>query len=152
MDYYQEVVADYISADRSTFVSGEYLLEPEGRGGRHWYIDILAVSVRDQSVYLCEVTFNKQLSKIVKKVREFHEDTFGISQALEREAGIPRTWTVRPWLFVPRVNGPKLVKRLAPDFTARITYLEDVGPWMYPNGWRDEEPAKPYDELPAEYQ
>ncbi len=124
MDYYQGVVADYISADRSTFVSGEYLLEPEGRGNKHWFIDMLAVSVRDKTVYLCEVTYNKQLSNIAKKVREFHEMTEGISQALLREAGIPITWTIRPWLFVPRDNGPKLVKRLGPIFTPRITRAE----------------------------
>ncbi len=152
MEYYQGIVADYVSADRATFVANEYLLELERGKQPYWWIDTLAVSLKEETAYLCEVTFSKQLSKIAGKVRAFYENMEGISAALHREASIPSTWKITPWLFVPRLNGPQLVERLQPALIAKITYLEDVAPWIYPNGWRDGEPTKPYADIPEQFQ
>ena len=51
MDYYQGVVADYLTADRAFFVKPECLIRLSPAGpllkSQHWYCDVLAVSFRE---------------------------------------------------------------------------------------------------------
>jgi hypothetical protein len=56
MDYYQEVVTEYLRSDRATFVNTECLIQLEpgqmlGKGA-HWYCDAMAVNFRESTLYL----------------------------------------------------------------------------------------------------
>ena len=55
MDYFQGVVTEYLRADRSCFVNPEFwirgnLESPQDKP--HWFVDVLAISMRDKAVYL----------------------------------------------------------------------------------------------------
>ena len=52
MDYFQGIVADYLSADRSMYVKPECCIQLDSGeklvAGRHWYCDVLAVRLADE--------------------------------------------------------------------------------------------------------
>ncbi len=145
MDYYQGVVADYLSADRAMFVQPESCIQLHPgaslKKGAHWYCDILAVSFREQSVYLCEVTFSKSLSALLTRLREWDSNWTGVRVALTRDNHIPETWPV-PSLGVRArhtersavtqgVGAPRSGHRTARDAPTLVTNLEEVVPWLY---------------------
>ena len=69
-DFFQGVVAEYLRADRGVFVNPEILLQLEPgaspKKGRFWYCDLMAVSLREKMVYLCEVTYATSASALNK--------------------------------------------------------------------------------------
>jgi hypothetical protein len=144
MDYYQGVVSDYIAADRATFVSNEFWINP--KGGPEWFIDALAISLSGPAgqgqgrVYLCEVTYSADVAKIVKKVKALSDNLDLIKSFLLEVSNIPEEWDVKVWLFVLRDNAAKIRERLGPAYKPKITHLEDVAPWRYSKGYRERDP------------
>ena len=61
MNTYQELVADFIAASRRMFVSPEYFIDL----GTGMWIDVVAIEPSTKRVYLCEVTYSKDLSKLM---------------------------------------------------------------------------------------
>ena len=63
VSYYQDIVTEYLRADRAMFVNAEYLIQLDQTDvtskGTTWYCDVVAVSFREKKVYLCEVTYLK---------------------------------------------------------------------------------------------
>lgn len=52
MDYFQGVVAEYLSADRAKFMNPECCIQPSPgdspkASGPHWYCDLVAISLRE---------------------------------------------------------------------------------------------------------
>ena len=151
MDYFQGVVADYLRADRSTFVNSEFLLQlDKGNSpgkGRHWYCDIVAVNFRDSTIYLCEVSFSKTLHALIRRLTIWSENWPALCAGVSRDSLVPSEWTVRPWLFIPMDRCGVLAEKLPtvigigtesyhmPD--PKVTALEDVLPWKYHNHVRD---------------
>ena len=147
MDYYQGIVADYLSADPAMFVKPQCCirLSPKGRPrkGEHWYCDILAVNLRTQTAYLCEVTYSQTLATLVKRLGDWAAHWPAVRAALVRDNHVPSGWRVRPWLFVPGAQAGaasgKIAKLSSPyDDSesmpeAKVTKLEDVPPWLYPS-------------------
>ena len=157
MDYFQGVVAEYLRADRSTFVNPEFCLQldegvKEPSKGTSWYIDLLAVSFKDKTVYLCEVTYAKVPGALISRLTAWCSNWQRMLETVRRDAGVPADWPVRPWLFVPEVGIKTLVAKLPPlPVIPRITPLEMTEPWKY-NGWnRHGEAAKPWS-IPPEMQ
>jgi hypothetical protein len=157
MDYYQGAVLDYLRADRSIFVNEECCIQlneahnPD-TSGPHWYCDAVACNFREKSIFLCEISYSSQLTDLVKRMRQWHENWPAVCHALARDSRLPSDWPVRPWLFVPENRVDMLVKRLLqiPDtvktslnFVPRITTLEAVQPWRYVSWNRTSEEAKP---------
>jgi len=107
MDYYQGVVIDYLRADRAIFVNPETCIQiddgprPE-RGGTHWFCDAAAIDLRHEVVFLCEITYAKELGKLVKGLREWGQSWDSVCAALVRDCEVRSHWPVRPWLFVPK--------------------------------------------------
>jgi hypothetical protein len=153
MDYYQNVVVDYLRADRAVFVNTEYCLQinpgnPDKYKGLHWYCDAVALDFRTQTVFLCEISYAEGLTALIKRLRGWHENWDGIRLALVRDSALPQswTWTVKPWLFVPEKEKSSLEKQLGPikdELHAKITLLEDVQPWKYHSWDRKDECDKP---------
>ena len=145
MDYYQGVVADYLSADRAMFVNPQcrIQLSPGGsvKKGEHWYCDILAVSLRESTIYLCEVTLSRDLKALITRLREWNAKWPAVCAALTRDSSVDASWPVRPWLFVPHAQrelvSHKVSEMLDPDGGAEqmpmplVTSLEDIVPWLY---------------------
>ncbi|SKA14702.1 hypothetical protein [Novilysobacter spongiicola] len=139
MDHFEGVVLDYLRADRALFVNSQCCIQlNEGANpdtsGPHWYCDALAVSFKEQAVYLCEITYAARAPSLLARLRAWNEHWEGMRRALARDSGIPLDWTARPWLFVPQVHADKLrasVAGLAALPPVRITHLEDVVPWRY---------------------
>jgi hypothetical protein len=147
VDYFQGVVADYLSADRAMFVKPECCIQLDDghvlRAGRHWYCDVLAVCLREpQTVYLCEVSFSKSLDALFKRLAGWSEHWSEACAALAHHNGVDSRWDVRPWVFVPGAQRD-LVSAKMPQILALsagsprpmpnplATSLEDVGPWLY---------------------
>lgn len=147
MDYFQSIVEQYLQADRANLISTEFFLQHKDKendlGPPNWYIDILNVNMREQRVYLCEITYARKLHDLIKKLRAWTENSQKISQALQR-AHIPQEWPVRVWLFVPESSIQKLLPQL-PNFDSppRITPLEMTLPWKYDRWNRIVEAEKP---------
>jgi hypothetical protein len=146
MDYYQGIVADYLSADPAMFVKPQCVIRLSAKGqpkkGEHWYCDILAVNLRTQTAYLCEVTYAQSLAALVKRLGDWAANWTAVRAALVRDNHVPSGWRVRPWVFVPgaRVHAASQhIARIAALHDgdeempmAKVTRLEDAPPWLYP--------------------
>jgi hypothetical protein len=135
MDYFQGVVMEYLRADRSCFVNPEFWIRGnlEHRFERpHWYVDVLAISMRDKAVYLCEVTYAKQPRPLARRLHSWKEHWPVINTTLRQDAFIEDEWPLIPWIFAPpktlAIIKPELEK-LFPD--GKVTNLEEVLPWLY---------------------
>lgn len=148
MDYSQGVVADYLRADRSCFISPEFFLpndlcEAEQDRKRYWYVDVLAIQMAERCAYLCEVTYAKSARALLQRLRLWRQHWHSVRQAVFRDAGVPKDWQIRPWVFVPEEFIPGLLLSL-PEFAPgiKITPLEMTLPWKY--RWdRQQELEKP---------
>jgi len=158
--YYQDVVVDYLRADRSVFVNTECCIQlnPQQNPdtcGLHWYCDAVAIDFGDEptpTVFLCEISYAEKLGAMTDRLRQWAGNWDGVREALTRDCRVPRDWPVRPWLFVRQDSVPLLVRKLSglrsadgsPAFRPRITTLEAVQPWRY-HSWqhRDSETVKP---------
>lgn len=142
MDYFQGVVAEYLRADRCMFVNPEILIQLDlgaaPKQGRHWYCDLMAISLREKAVFLCEVTYSAGVSALMKRLAAWQAHWHDLQSALQRDCGVDPKWTVSPWVFLPEnrqdIYGRKLAKLNLSDAgmpTPRLTLLEDVLPWKY---------------------
>jgi hypothetical protein len=146
MSYYQDVVVEYLRADRARFVNTEYLIQlnPNNESkGTFWYCDAVAVSFSDSTIYLCEVTYSKTMTALIKRLRAWSANWSGVRAALIRDAQIPnpKDWAVKLWLFVPAKHEPLLRQKLTsvPNVgigddqmpTPEIRTLESVTPWNH---------------------
>jgi hypothetical protein len=151
MDYFQGVVTDYLRANRATFVNTECCIQlhpganPD-TSGPHWYCDAVAVNLHKQRAYLCEITYSKSLSALAKRLGGWSEHWSLLRSALERDCGIPKSWRVKPWIFIPQelegLLGHQLVKIATGEAEGqmpkpKVTWLEDVTPWKY-HSWHHE--------------
>jgi len=71
--YFQEIVTEYLRADRAMFVNTECLIQLNPGDvvskGTHWYCDAVAVNFRESAVYLCEVTYSTSLSALIGRLQ-----------------------------------------------------------------------------------
>jgi hypothetical protein len=155
VDYFQGVVAEYLRADRAMFVNPEHLVQlfPDQdmpAKGTSWYIDLLAVNLRDQAVYLCEVPYSQTQSALIKRLTELEQHWPAVCEALRRDAHVPESWPIRAWAFVPDSLLPKFIPKLkASNLSPKITPLEMTLPWKFCTWNRKGEAAKP-EIIPAE--
>lgn len=145
MDYFQGVVTDFLRANRATFVNAECCIQLQpganpDTSGPHWYCDALTVNLPRQRAYLCEVSYAQKLSALRGRLAAWREHWPAVRQALARDSGIPLSWTVRPWVFIPSElrDALRVEKAAVGDRDGsysmpapRVTYLEDVMPWKY---------------------
>lgn len=145
MDYFQGVVTEYLRASRSVFVNTECLINlDEGdkqHKGRHWYCDAVAVNFKNTTVYLCEVTYSTTMHSLLMRLNRWEANWKELTQAVFRDSGVPNTWSVRPWVFIPQLHHDTFTKKrtLAQQGiektvqmpSPRITYLESIVPWKY---------------------
>ncbi|QBG47692.1 hypothetical protein EGM51_09915 [Verrucomicrobia bacterium S94] len=137
MDYYQGIVAEYLDADRSVFVNNECFLQLEPGNnppkGTSWYCDIVAVNLRESSVYLYEVTFSSSLHALLQRLKSWDSNWDSLCTAIRRDCSIPCDWKIQPWVFIPEDRRPILDAKHnssnMPDI--RITHLESIVPWKY---------------------
>jgi len=145
MNHYENVVIDYLRADRAVFVNTECCIQVNpghnpDKTGPHWYCDAVALDFRAKEIYLCEISYAVGLFDLRKRLRNWHANWEGVLAGLRRECRLDdlASWPVRPWLFVPESSIPLLKKRLSElpqpcKFDAKITGLEEVQPWRFSN-------------------
>jgi hypothetical protein len=145
LDYFQGVVTEYLRANRSVFVNTECLIQlDEGDKqfkDRHWYCDAMAVSFKDKTLYLCEITYSGTMQSLVTRLQAWQLNWAELTSAVLRDSGVPTDWKVQPWVFIPqkcRAIYDKRIALLKVPFGAgtgmprpQITYLEHVVPWEY---------------------
>lgn len=143
MAYFQDVVAEYLWADRGMFVNPEILLQLDPgaspKKGRYWYCDLLAISLREKSVFLCEVTYSSSVAALIGRLYSWQTHWLDLRLALQRDCGVDAEWSVSPWVFLPESRQltyeQKLAKRVPPSAGGmpmpRLTLLENVLPWKY---------------------
>ena len=149
MDYFEGVVTEYLRANRSVFVNTECLIQlDEGNKplkGRHWYCDAMAVNFRDETIYLCEITYSATMQSLLGRLQAWQNNWNELTAAVLRDAGVPINWKVQPWLFIPKTHHADFVKKSNTQKpqagvtwnmpAPRVTYLESVVPWEYKNTW-----------------
>jgi hypothetical protein len=145
VDYFQGVVSEYLRADRATFVNPECLLQLEPGDvpakGTHWYCDVVAANFRECAIYLCEVTYSTTLHALLGRLHAWSSNWTALRSAIVRDCGVPESWHIQPWLFIPEERHAVLRKKLPtiknigdPNGSMpspRVTYLESVVPWKY---------------------
>ena len=142
MDYFQGTVENYLRADRKLFLNSEYLLQLDPDKNlplkdRHWYVDVLAIDFRDEKIWLCEITYSKTLSALLKRLRAWQENWDELKYALQRDTLHPEGFTAQPWIFVPTEMRERFIEKFVPSNSAkgmpnpRITNLDRVLPWNY---------------------
>ena len=150
MDYYQGVVREFLQTDRSMFVNEELIIDldydekrPQGKNakGRHWICDLAAISQRERTMYLGEVTFNKSLQSLLKRFENWAKVWPELVDSLVRDSGLDRAWKVVPWAFIPEASRDLFDSRIAmmekvgsgsDDMPSpKVTYLEDCVPWKH---------------------
>lgn len=155
MNFYENVVIDYLRADRALFINSQCCIQindalnPDA-SGPHWYSDAIGVDFRNNSIFLCEISYGAQLADLTKRLRAWNENWDGVKAALARDCKVPVSWPVRPWLFIPEGAIPVLLKRLDQidkqsglRFAPKVTPLEMVQPWKYRSWNRIGEAEKP---------
>ena len=156
MDFYENVVVDYLRSDRAIFVNTECCIQlnqsdnPD-TSGPHWYCDAVACDFRNHQILLCEISYSARLPDLTKRLKAWHENWDLVCRALVRDSFLLKDWQVRPWLFVPKDLVPLLLKRFEQisgtgrplKFTPLITTLEMVQPWRYRSWNRIGEEPKP---------
>lgn len=156
MDYFQGVVSEYLRANRQTFVNPELYLPLAGQPktaakGSSWFVDIVAIDIAKRTAFLCEVSYSKGLSALLRKMREWAATWPKLVEGLRRVSDIPEDWAVRPWLFIPEERVSKFVK-YAPRLPVPplITTLEMTLPWRYPWDRKEENFDMKPDTIPPE--
>jgi hypothetical protein len=146
VDYFQGVVTDYLRADRAVFVNTECCIQlnpganPDA-SGPHWYCDAVAVDFRESTIFLCETSYSKSLSALLKRLEGWNVNWQLLRAALVRDCFVPGEWPVRPWVFIPAGCRDVLDKGIAKILGSesqqmpepKVTSLEDVVPWKYPS-------------------
>lgn len=98
----------------------------------HWYVDVLAINLKERAVYLCEVTYAKQPRALLQRLNSWHTHWQTINKTLREDTGVAPDWPLVPWAFAPE-PGLKIIKpeldKLFPH--ARASSLESVLPWLY---------------------
>ena len=146
--YYQESVATYLKADRAVTLHEECTIQPrEGSVLKPSTIcDVFVLNSKEQQAYLCEVTYDKSLGSLSKRLTDWNSQWPLVQEALVDDCGLDRKWAVRPWLFIPEYLVPRAVgivhrlQKLGTMPLARITTLEMVAPWKYADPRIGEEP------------
>jgi hypothetical protein len=139
VEYFQSVVAEYMQRDCATFINTEFFLvhknKPNEKGPPEWLVDILAINMREQCAYLCEISYAAKLSSLLKRLQEWHKSWDLVKKTVHARAHLPANWKIRVLLFVPPKEIEKLKLRL-PSFEppAEIVSLEKTIPWDY-NRW-----------------
>ena len=145
MDYFQGVVTEYLRANRATFVNTECLIQLDQylpTKGRHWYCDAVAVNFVEQRVYLCEVSYAATLGALIRRLINWSNHWPAICMAISRDCGIPSSWAIHPWVFIPEKRRSLFETKiaiLAKNLGAGAmpvpiaTSLENIVPWEYPS-------------------
>jgi hypothetical protein len=147
MDYCRNLVVDYLRADRTLFLNEQCLIQlkkcrnPDDT--KHWLADIVVADFRRQTVWLCEVTYEKSMSRLVRRMMDWRAHWPDVCKALHRQeagCGLPEEWPVKLWVFVPQDAIPLLQKKLnGLGKEVQITPLEKTMPWTYRDWDRDRE-------------
>jgi hypothetical protein len=147
MSYFQDVVTEFLRADRAMFVNTECLIQLNPADavskGTHWYCDAVAVNFRERSVYLCEVTYSATLQALFGRLQAWKANWPAVCGALVRDCEVPTDFKVHPWIFIPEARR-NVFERRRPSLVdasagaqqmplPRVTYLESVVPWNYPS-------------------
>lgn len=135
MSHYQDVVRDFLHAKKSIFVSPELkiqLYQNNEDKGNYWYCDIVAIDLKNNTAFLCEVTYSKTCQALIKRLKAWDSNWQELKDALVRDCGIPKNWDIEPWIFIPqsrheKIRGLGFINMPSP----RVTYLESIPPWMY---------------------
>ena len=163
MSYYQEIVAEYLRADRSIFMNHEFTIQLEHGVAQpkkctSWISDIVAVDFRNRTVFLCEVTYSQTLSALIKRLKCWSDNWPDIVRALRRDSCVPDDFIVRPWVFIPESLIGLFVKKFQAsraEFEKKvplITPLEMTAPWEYSTWNRCGEKSKAKYPIPLEMQ
>jgi hypothetical protein len=143
MDYFQGVVLEYLRADRACFVNPEFWLRgnPEKPHEKpHWFVDAVALHMKDKVVYLCEVTYAKQPRALIQRLQSWKLNWETIEQTLRADAHVDQSWPLIPWVFGATETLTAVKPTLEKLFHKRkMTDLEDVLPWKYCTYDRKEE-------------
>jgi hypothetical protein len=153
VDYFQGVVLEYLRADRTCFVNPEFWIRGNPTSPHdkpHWFVDVLAVQMKLQQVWLCEVTYAKQPRALIQRLKNWRTHWDTINQTLKEDTFIDKDWPVIPWVFgapdTLKVVEPVL-KDLFPE--GQTKNLEKVLPWLYCTYDRKEETKQAEEERPA---
>jgi hypothetical protein len=133
---------------RAVFVNTECLIQLDPGNvpvkDRHWYCDVMAVSFRERTAYLCEVTYSTTLHALLARLQDWRNNWAELRTAVFRDSGIPEGWQIQPWVFIPEKCRPVFKRKFAlltPTIgtnihmpTPLVTYLEEVVPWKYSSG------------------
>nr|WP_057929557.1 hypothetical protein [Burkholderia ambifaria] len=147
MDYYQGIVTDYLRADRATFINTECCIQlnpganPD-QTGPHWYCDAVAVDLREEHVFLCEISYATGLSDLAKRLLAWKSHWPALRAALVRDLCVNPCRPVTPWAFILQERTAILELKIAAAYSLtgtneadmpypKITALEDVVPWKY---------------------
>jgi len=155
VDYFQGVVAEYLRANRATFVNPEFFLQLDNGlksppKGTAWYVDLLAINLAERTAYLCEVTYSESLAALLERLAAWSANWSGMMTALRRDACVADDWQVRPWLFVPEHAIARLIMRLpALPVVPKVTPLEMTQPWRF-SGWDRQGEAEKPGSIPVE--
>jgi hypothetical protein len=143
MSHFQDVVTEYLRADRAMFVNTECLIQIDPGDavskGTHWYCDAVAVNFRERAVFLCEVTYSSTLAALLGRLQAWSLNWPAVCAALVRDCKVPQDFIVQPWVFIPQSRRDLLERRLItllnptalPMPAPRVSSLESVVPWLY---------------------
>lgn len=55
----------------------------------HWYVDMLAMNLKEKAVYLCDVTFAKQPRALMQRLNSWHAHWPTINKRLREDTSAP---------------------------------------------------------------
>ena len=81
------------------------------------------------------------MAALAKRLLAWNANWSELQKAISRDCGVPESWSIRPWAFIPEKYSDALKSRILvladegrPDEAMpypQITFLESVVPWNY---------------------
>ena len=144
MNYFQDVMVEFLRAERTVFVNTECLIQldlgDKPPKGRHWYCDAVAINFEKKTAYLCEITYSSTLQSLLTRLAAWETNWQLLCDSVKRDCSVPLDWKIQPWVFVPQKCKSLLEKKLPMIKSAdgqkymptpKIEVIEEIMPWLY---------------------
>jgi len=139
MDYYEQMVALYLTSDPHLFISPQYPLKWEVTGIVE--PDFVGIDIKNRKVYIVEVSSADNLSGLINKIKDIYFNHLeSIKQGLRNSEIISEDWEKQGWglcflVFVRKYNVEKFKKNMGALQNIDIIPLEATAfMWEY---WED---------------
>jgi hypothetical protein len=132
MEFYEEAVMHYLTANQKTFVIPQFSIGNDGEWSRP---DFVALNIPDKICYIVEVSAAYDLKRLVEKVHDKENQWINeLKFQLESTRVADKNWTYEIRIFVRNDRIEWFGNAVASMPDVKVRSLEDtLTPWNWPD-------------------